>query len=47
MNTEDALNSPVTLQEVMTSCNIRTLYQPIVRLADGLVVGYEALSRGP
>lgn len=38
---------PITLNEIMDSCLISTLYQPIVRLEDGAVIGYEALSRGP
>lgn len=37
----------LTLHEIMESRLIRSLYQPIVRLQDGAVIGYEALSRGP
>ncbi len=39
--------SPLTIHDIMASRLIRTLYQPIVRLEDGEVIGYEALSRGP
>lgn len=34
-------------QELLKSKNVRTLFQPIVSLVDGSVLGYEALSRGP
>lgn len=32
---------------IMSSEVINTLYQPIISLTDGTVLGYEALSRGP
>lgn len=35
------------LERIIQSRAIKTLYQPIVRLSDQSVVGYEALSRGP
>ena len=35
------------LDELIKSCGIRTLLQPIVELRSGRVMGYEALSRGP
>jgi EAL domain-containing protein (putative c-di-GMP-specific phosphodiesterase class I) len=35
------------LGRIIQSRSIKTLYQPIVRLSDDAVVGYEALSRGP
>jgi EAL domain-containing protein (putative c-di-GMP-specific phosphodiesterase class I) len=35
------------LDEVIASASIRSVYQPIVDLADGEVVAYEALARGP
>ncbi len=44
---ENHENRQIGLTEIMESCLIRTLYQPIVRLEDGAVIGYEALSRGP
>ncbi|MDI3317852.1 MAG: EAL domain-containing protein [Bacillota bacterium] len=37
----------MTVEEVLSSNGIRTLLQPLVRAADGVVYGYEALSRGP
>lgn len=39
--------SPLSIHNVIESRLISSLYQPIVRLQDGTVVGYEALSRGP
>lgn len=48
MNTDAHFKvSPLTIHNVIESRLIRSLYQPIVRLQDGTVVGYEALSRGP
>jgi diguanylate cyclase (GGDEF)-like protein len=35
------------LQQIINNKNIRTLFQPIVSLVDGSILGYEALSRGP
>ena len=35
------------LEEILSTENIRTVFQPIVSLTDGSVFGYEALSRGP
>jgi EAL domain-containing protein (putative c-di-GMP-specific phosphodiesterase class I) len=35
------------LEAIVAQGSIRTLLQPIVRLSDRMVVGYEALSRGP
>lgn len=35
------------LMDVLKNGDIRTLFQPIVSLKDGAVLGYEALSRGP
>lgn len=37
----------LTIEEIMEGRLVRTLYQPIVRLEDGVIIGYEALSRGP
>lgn len=37
----------LTLRDIMDSRLITTLYQPIIRLEDGEIIGYEALSRGP
>ncbi len=36
-----------SLQEILKSRSIRSVYQPIVELESGQVVGYEALARGP
>jgi len=33
--------------DILAQKNIRTVFQPIVALADGVIIGYEALSRGP
>ena len=33
--------------DIISSTAINTLYQPIISLSDGSVLGYEALSRGP
>ncbi|MFH1262617.1 MAG: GGDEF domain-containing phosphodiesterase [Pseudomonadota bacterium] len=35
------------LQKILLEEQVTTVYQPIVRLKDGEVTGYEALSRGP
>ena len=35
------------LDEVIDKARVRTVFQPIVSLRDGSVLGYEALSRGP
>lgn len=35
------------LSEIIENSDIRIVFQPIVSLADGSVLGYEALSRGP
>jgi len=34
-------------KSVISTNNISTLFQPIISLTDGTVLGYEALSRGP
>lgn len=34
-------------ENILKTGNITTLFQPIVRLVDGEIIGYEALSRGP
>ena len=33
--------------KVMKTANIKSVFQPIISLTDGTVIGYEALSRGP
>ena len=33
--------------DILKNKSIRTVYQPIVGLNDGHILGYEALSRGP
>ncbi|NSB25823.1 EAL domain-containing protein [Clostridium saccharoperbutylacetonicum] len=35
------------LENIIENKNISTVYQPIVSLLDGEIIGYEALSRGP
>jgi EAL domain-containing protein (putative c-di-GMP-specific phosphodiesterase class I) len=35
------------LEEILNNKDIKAVFQPIVSLLDGNVVGYEALSRGP
>ncbi|GAA0180702.1 hypothetical protein SH2C18_33460 [Clostridium sediminicola] len=35
------------LNNIITSCDIRTVFQPIITLRNGSILGYEALSRGP
>jgi diguanylate cyclase (GGDEF)-like protein len=35
------------VNQIIDEKQIRTMYQPIVQLSDGVIVGYEALSRGP
>ncbi len=35
------------LERLLAECGIRSVYQPIVRLGDGKVFGYEALTRCP
>ncbi|CAG7655955.1 GGDEF domain-containing protein [Paenibacillus allorhizosphaerae] len=35
------------LQRILRDGSVRSFYQPILSLADGTVLGYEALSRGP
>lgn len=35
------------LENILNNKNISTVYQPIVSLLDGKIIGYEALSRGP
>jgi EAL domain-containing protein (putative c-di-GMP-specific phosphodiesterase class I) len=39
--------SRATLKEIIDQQLVRTVFQPIVRVEDGCVVGVEALSRGP
>ncbi|MGX7681826.1 sensor domain-containing phosphodiesterase [Jatrophihabitans sp. DSM 45814] len=38
---------PWTIDAVIDNDAIRTLFQPVVHLASGAIVGFEALSRGP
>ncbi len=35
------------LYNIIKTTNIKSLFQPIISLTDGTVIGYEALSRGP
>ncbi|MGI6227623.1 MAG: EAL domain-containing protein [Peptococcales bacterium] len=37
----------IQLRKTLKEKDIRTVYQPIVSLKDGTILGYEALSRGP
>jgi EAL domain-containing protein (putative c-di-GMP-specific phosphodiesterase class I) len=39
--------SRTALQEVLDQDAVRSVFQPLVELASGEVVGYEALARGP
>ncbi|MDP4144567.1 MAG: GGDEF domain-containing protein [Bacillota bacterium] len=41
------MNMNTELDKILTEESITTLYQPIVSLGDGEIIGYEALSRGP
>jgi EAL domain-containing protein (putative c-di-GMP-specific phosphodiesterase class I) len=40
-------SSPAALQQVLAEGSVRSVYQPLVELASGRLVGYEALARGP
>lgn len=40
-------NEVEELNTIIKNKNISTVYQPIVSLSDGKIIGYEALSRGP
>ncbi|WP_297428290.1 GGDEF domain-containing protein [Clostridium sp.] len=40
-------NEAEELEKIFRNKNISTVYQPIVSLLDGTIIGYEALSRGP
>jgi diguanylate cyclase (GGDEF)-like protein len=40
-------NEVEELESILNNKNISTVYQPIVSLLDGTIIGYEALSRGP
>ncbi|WP_411681544.1 GGDEF domain-containing protein [Clostridium thailandense] len=40
-------NEVEELKNIINNKNISTVYQPIVSLLDGKIIGYEALSRGP
>lgn len=40
-------NEVEELKNIIKNKNILTVYQPIVSLSDGRIIGYEALSRGP
>jgi len=42
-----SLLSGVTIDEVIAAESVRSVFQPIVDLASGVVVAYEALARGP
>jgi len=43
----DRLRRRMELRQIILDRNISTLFQPIIRLADRSVFGYEALTRGP
>ncbi len=45
--TEAGESLKAMLQEIINNSDIRSVFQPIVSLRDGSVLGYEALSRGP
>lgn len=40
-------NKPLTIQRIISQELVTTLYQPIISLINGEIIGYEALSRGP
>lgn len=40
-------NEVKELEDILNNKSISTVYQPIVSLLDGEIIGYEALSRGP
>lgn len=41
------MNHLEELEKIISTQNIKTVFQPIVCLKDGSVIGYEALTRGP
>ncbi|HEY1479058.1 MAG TPA: EAL domain-containing protein, partial [Gaiellales bacterium] len=43
----DARTTPLTAGDVLASGGIRSVFQPVVELDGGSVVGYESLARGP
>lgn len=47
MNSQEYITNLNSLQQIIKNKNIRTLFQPIISLTDGSILGYEALSRGP
>jgi len=47
MNSQEYITNLNSLQQIIKNKNIRTLFQPIISLTDGNILGYEALSRGP
>lgn len=42
-----AFNEVMELESIIQNGNVSTVYQPIVSLVNGEVIGFEALSRGP
>lgn len=40
-------NSCLDIKQIIDEKWIRTVYQPIIQLSDAVIIGYEALSRGP
>ncbi|HEY1479761.1 MAG TPA: EAL domain-containing protein [Gaiellales bacterium] len=43
----DARTTPLTAGDVLASDGLRSVFQPVVELDGGTVVGYESLARGP
>lgn len=43
----ELIENTAFIQEIIDKNRISTVYQPIVSLSDGEIIGYEALSRGP
>ncbi|SDT15293.1 EAL domain, c-di-GMP-specific phosphodiesterase class I (or its enzymatically inactive variant) [Friedmanniella luteola] len=47
LGTDDPATSLAVLQRVLDEGAVRSVYQPLVELTTGRLVGYEALARGP
>jgi len=47
MTVDTRVGDPISVARVLDTREVHTFFQPLVHLADGEVVGFEALSRGP